>query len=211
MGEGAPPHLPGVEARPDGEEPSVYAFVALMAFLETGAPPLSLVVPGEWAVLAGGLAANEGRIELLPLIGVTWVASVLGDNTGFFIGRRVGRDFLLRRGHRFGMNRERMHKLDRFFERWGAPAVALGRLVPLVRPCGPFLAGTSKLGWRRFLVWDLLGNVAFAVTFSLLGYLVYETAHHVSETAGTVALVIAGCAIAALFFTRALRRRRQPA
>ncbi len=189
----------------------MYAFVALMAFLETGAPPLSLVVPGEWAVLAGGLAANEGRIELLPLIAVTWCASVLGDNAGFLIGRRVGRDFLVRRGHRFGMTGERMDKLDAFFERWGAPAVALGRLVPLVRPCGPFVAGTSTLGWRRFFAWDLLGNAAFAVTFALLGYLAYETAHRVSETAGTVALVAAGLAIAALLVARAVRRRRQPA
>jgi membrane-associated protein len=190
----------------------MYAFVAVMAFLETGAPPFSLVVPGEWAVLAGGLAANEGSIDLLPLIAVTWCASMLGDNTGFLVGRRVGRDFLLRRGHRFGMNRGRMDKLDRFFERWGAPAVALGRLVPVVRPCGPFLAGASQLGWRRFLAWDLIGNAAFAVTFSLLGYLAYETAHRVSETAGTVALVIAGIAIAALFAGREIkRRRRQPA
>jgi membrane protein DedA with SNARE-associated domain len=187
----------------------MYAFVAVMAFLETGAPPLSLVVPGEWAVLAGGLAANEGRIELMPLIAITWCASVLGDNAGFLIGRRVGRDFLLRRGHRFGMNGERMDKLDRFFERWGAPAVALGRLVPLVRPCGPFLAGTSRLGWRRFLAWDLIGNVAFAVTFALLGYLAYETAHRVSDTAGTVSLVVAGLAIAGFLAVRELRRRRQ--
>jgi membrane-associated protein len=187
----------------------VYAFVALMAFLETGAPPLSLVVPGEWAVLAGGLAANEGRIELLPLIAVTWCASVLGDNAGFFIGRRVGRDFLLRRGHKLGMNRARMDKLDRFFERWGAPAVALGRLVPLVRPCGPFLAGASQLGWRRFFAWDLLGNVAFAVTFALLGYLAYETAHRVSETAGNAALAGAAVAIVGFLTVHAVKRRRR--
>ena len=196
---------------PRGHEPGVYAFVAVMAFLETGAPPLSLVVPGEWAVLAGGLAANEGRVELLPLIAVTWCASVLGDNAGFFVGRRVGREFLLRRGHGFGMTRERMAKVDRFFDRWGAPAVALGRLVPLVRPCGPFVAGTSRLRWRRFLAWDLLGNVLFAVTFVLLGYAAYETAQHISETAGNVALVATAVAIAGLVAIRALRRRRQPA
>jgi membrane protein DedA with SNARE-associated domain len=187
----------------------VYAFVAIMAFLETGAPPLSLVVPGEWAVLAGGLAANEGRVELLPLMAVTWCASVLGDNAGFFVGRRMGREFLLRHGRRFGVTRERMAKLDRFFERWGAPAVALGRLVPLVRPCGPFIAGASRLRWRRFLAWDLLGNALFAVTFVLLGYAAYETAHRVSETAGNAALVVAGLAIVGFVVIRGLRRRRQ--
>ena len=61
-----------------------------MAFLETGAF-VGLVAPGETVVIAGGVIAGQGEIQLLPLIGLVWVCAVLGDSTSFYIGRRLGR------------------------------------------------------------------------------------------------------------------------
>ena len=68
-----------------------------MAFLETGAF-VGLVAPGETVVIAGGVIAGQGEIELIPLIGLVWVCAVLGDTTSFYIGRRLGRGFLERHG-----------------------------------------------------------------------------------------------------------------
>ena len=68
-----------------------------MAFLETGAF-VGLIAPGETTILVGGVIAGQGEIELIPLIGLIWVCAVLGDTTSFLIGRRLGRDFMLRHG-----------------------------------------------------------------------------------------------------------------
>ena len=67
-----------------------YLLVGIMAFLETGAF-VGLIAPGETVVIAGGVIAGQGEIDLLPLIGLVWVCAVLGDTASFFIGRRLGR------------------------------------------------------------------------------------------------------------------------
>ena len=66
-----------------------YALVGVLAFLETGAF-VGLVAPGETVVIAGGVIAGQGEIELVPLIGLVWICAVLGDTTSFFLGRRLG-------------------------------------------------------------------------------------------------------------------------
>jgi len=65
-----------------------YVVVGAMAFFETGAPPFTVVFPGEWGAVYGGLLAREGSIHLLPLVLVVWAASLLGDSWSFFLGRR---------------------------------------------------------------------------------------------------------------------------
>ena len=79
--------------------PWTYALVGVMAFLETGAF-VGLIAPGETVVIAGGVVAGQGEIQLFPLIGLVWVCAVLGDTTSFYIGRRLGRRFLERHGPR---------------------------------------------------------------------------------------------------------------
>ena len=77
--------------------PWTYVLVGGLAFLETGAF-VGLVAPGETTVIVGGVIAGQGEISLVPLIGLVWLCCVLGDVTSFFIGRRLGRGFLLRHG-----------------------------------------------------------------------------------------------------------------
>src|SRR4029079_2183982 len=76
-----------------------YAVVGVAAFLETGAF-VGLVAPGETIVMAGGVIAGQGEIELIPLIGIVWTCAVLGDTTSFYVGRRLGRGVLEETGAR---------------------------------------------------------------------------------------------------------------
>ena len=78
-----------------------------MAFLETGAF-LGFVAPGETAVIVGGLVAGQGEISLLALIAIVWVCCVLGDLTAYEIGRRLGRQWLLKHGERLKITEERL-------------------------------------------------------------------------------------------------------
>ena len=127
-----------------------YPAVGVFAFLETGAF-VGLVVPGETAVVVGGVVAAEGDVELVPLIGLVWLAAAGGDLVSFVLGRRLGRPFLERHGPRVRVGPERLGQVERFYARHGGSAVLLGRFVGLVRAVSPFVAGASGLELRRFV------------------------------------------------------------
>ena len=193
---GVPDPQSEIEASGDALGRWAYLVIAAMAFLETAAPPLTVVFPGEWAVAFGGLLARQGKLQLAPLLLVVWATSLLGDSWSFFLGRRLGRTYLLRHGTRFGVTHERLEALDAFFTRWGAATVAVGRLVPFARPLVPVMAGASNWPYRRFLPWNILGTATFSVAFTVLGYAAYATAERIVEIGGATALFVIALVIA---------------
>jgi membrane protein DedA with SNARE-associated domain/membrane-associated phospholipid phosphatase len=163
--------------------PWTYALVAVMAFLETGAF-VGLVAPGETVVMAGGVVAGQGTIQLLPLIGVVWVCAVLGDTTSFYIGRRLGRRFLERHGPRFKITEERLRQVEDYFERHGGKTILIGRFIGLVRALAPFIAGSSGLPYRRFIPYSIVGTGLWATIFCTLGYLFWRSFDQVAHLVG---------------------------
>ena len=145
-----------------------YLLVGLLAFLETGAF-VGLVAPGETVVIAGGVIAGQGEISLLVLIGIVWACAFLGDTTSFFIGRRLGRDFILRHGPKLKITEERLEQVERFFQRHGGKTILIGRFVGLVRALAPFIAGSSGLSYGRFAPYSVIGTGLWATVFSVLG------------------------------------------
>ncbi len=188
----------------------IYPFIAGVAILESFPPPFCAVWPGEFAVIfAGALSAQEGDVDLIPLIAVVWISSALADSASFALGRRYGRGLLERHGPRFRVTPERLARLDGWFDRWGTTIVAFGRLLPVARPLGPFVAGTSALPYHRFLRWNLLGVTLFSVLFTLLGYLFYESYEDLVVVIGRVGLVVLVLAVVVVAVV-ARRRKRAP-
>jgi undecaprenyl-diphosphatase len=150
-----------------------YLVVALAAFLETGAF-VGLIAPGETFMVLGGVVAGQGRVSLIALIALTWAAAVAGDVTSFYLGRRLGRSFLVRHGPKFQITEERLEKVETFFDRHGGKAILIGRFVGLIRAIAPFLAGSSGMPMRRFLPYDIIGAGAWASAFLVLGYVFWQ-------------------------------------
>jgi membrane protein DedA with SNARE-associated domain len=184
-----------------------YPLVGLMAFLETSIPPVTVVFPGEFVVLLGGGIAGDGRVDILPLMVLVWVCSAAGDSITWWLGRRLGRPFLLRYGPSFGLGEQRLDRLDRWFDRYGPPALSFGRLLPLARPFGPFIAGSSRFPYKRFLLWNLLGTLMFAAAFCGLGYVFYES---YDELTGRVGAIAFGVLVAIVVTVLVVRRLRTP-
>ena len=175
-----------------------YVLVGTLAFLETGAF-IGLVVPGETAMILGGVVAGQGQIEVVTLIAIVWTCAVAGDCVSYYLGGRLGRDFLVRHGPRFQMTGERLEKVEEFFEKHGGKAIFIGRFVGIVRAMAPFLAGSGGMPFRRFLPFDVLGAGLWATTFILLGYAFWHSLDRVLSIAkqgafglGLVISVIAG-------------------
>src|ERR687895_174724 len=181
-----------------------YPAVAGFAFLETAAF-VGLLVPGETAVVVGGVVAERGGVELVPLVGFVWLAAARGALVSFLLGRRLGRPFLERHGRRFQLTPDRLARVDRFDARHGGKAVLLGRFTGLVRAVSPFVAGASGLALRPFVLWSAAGALLWATTFTLVGYGFSESFAQSGETAARIG---AGAAVAAALGFVAVGRLR---
>jgi membrane protein DedA with SNARE-associated domain/membrane-associated phospholipid phosphatase len=163
--------------------PWTYALVALLAFLETGAF-VGLVAPGETVVIAGGVIAGQGEIDLIPLIGLVWICAVLGDSTSFYLGHRLGRAFLERHGPKVKITPERLAQVEGYFARHGGKTILIGRFIGLVRALAPFIAGSSGVPYRRFIPFSIVGTGLWATTFCVLGYIFWRSFDQVAHLAG---------------------------
>lgn len=178
-----------------------YMALAVAVFLESAGVP----VPGETALLAASFGAAHGVLALPWVIAVAATASILGDNMGFAVGRRLGRAWVERLGHRVWLTSERLERVDQFFLRYGPAAVALARFVVGVRVIAAFAAGTSRMRWSVFLLYNVLGAVAWATLVSLVGYAVgrgYAGASAWLGRAGVILAVVVPAAFAAAWLLR---------
>jgi undecaprenyl-diphosphatase len=159
--------------------PWTYLLVGVMAYLETGAF-VGLIAPGETTVIVGGLVAGQGQISLVLLIALVWTCAVAGDLTSYALGRRLGREFLVRHGPRLKITEARLAHVEDFFARRGGVTILIGRFIGLVRALAPFVAGASRMPLRTFLPYDVLGAGAWATTFCVLGYVFWRSFHQLT-------------------------------
>ena len=187
-----------------------YALVGGMAFLETGAF-VGFIAPGEFTVILGGVIAGEGTISILPLIGLVWLCAIGGDSVSFLIGQRVGRSFLIKHGARIRITEARFQQVEDYFDRHGGKTIVIGRFIGFVRPLAPFIAGTSRMTYGRFLPYSVLGTGLWGTTFCLLGYVFWRSFSKVSKIAGRATLAIGVTAALVAVGVYLYRRFREPA
>jgi membrane protein DedA with SNARE-associated domain len=166
-----------------------YLLVGFFAFAETGAF-IGLVVPGETTMLLGGAVAGQGAIDIYLLIAIAWFAAWAGDTTSFFIGRRLGREFVLRHGPRVGISHERFEKVEDYFSRHGGKTIFIGRWISLVRALAPFIAGSSGMRYRAFVPYSVLGTGLWASAHILVGYFFSRSVETGAEYAGKGAFLL---------------------
>jgi membrane protein DedA with SNARE-associated domain len=167
-----------------------YLLVGFFAFAETGAF-VGLVVPGETVMLLGGAVAGQGAIDVYLLIAIAWFAAWAGDTTSFFLGRRLGREFVMRHGPRVGISHERFEKVEDYFARHGGKTIFIGRFISLVRAFAPFIAGSSGMRYRAFVPYSILGTGLWASAHILVGYFFSRSVETGAEYAGKGAFLLA--------------------
>jgi membrane protein DedA with SNARE-associated domain len=175
--------------------PLLFAFVA--------AESAGALVPGETALIVAGALAGDGKLSLPIVIVVAAAAAIVGDNIGYVLGRRGLRRLLDRPGRWSAARRRLILRGEDFFVRHGSAAVFFGRWLPGLRVAASWLAGESRMRWRRFLFWNALGGIAWAAT---IGSLAYALGRSASGSLGAIGFV--GLAIAVLVFVIARIRRR---
>ena len=184
-----------------------YLLVGVFAFAETGAF-VGLVVPGETVMLLGGAVAGQGAIDIYLLIAVAWFSAWLGDTTSFFIGRRLGREFVIKHGPKVGISHQRFERVEDYFSRHGGKTIFVGRFISLVRAFAPFIAGSSGMRYRAFVPYSILGTGLWASAHILVGYFFSRSIETAGKYAAKGAFLLAALIVAVagvVFLTRHFR------
>lgn len=186
-----------------GLSPAVaYPVLALLV----GGESMGLPLPGETALITASILAASGHLWLPGVVAVAVTSSVVGDNVGYWVGRRFGRNLLAHPRGPFKQHRlEVLQRGDAFFGRHGGKAVALGRFVTGVRVIVALLAGVNHLPWRVFFLWNVLGAIGWATTVGVSAYYVGNAIKHDLLYGG---LALVGLAAVVLGVGLVRRRRR---
>ncbi len=183
-----------------------YLIIFAAAALECAAFA-GLLVPGESLVLASGFFAHQRILQLDAVMAGAGLGAIAGDNIGYLLGARLGREWLLRRGSRFGLRQRRLAQVERFFQRQGPKAVFIGRFVGFARALVPFVAGASRMPYRKFVLYDALGAILWTVTFVTLGYVLGASWQVAEKWISRTGLILGALFVLAVLVIW-LRRRR---
>lgn len=162
--------------------PLLFVVVTLESF--------GLPLPGETALIAFAILASQGHYEIGWVIGVTAAAAIIGDNLGYWLLGRLGGRALFERWawlRRYSENV--LPTAERLMRRHGGKVVFFGRFVAVLRYTAAWVAGLGRMPWGRFLFWNALGGVVWAVAVGLIAYYAGDAAAHAIERYGAFAAV----------------------
>ena len=132
---------------------------------------LGFFLPGDTLLIAAGIYAHSGHLSIVAVIVVVAVAAIIGDSTGYLVGRKLGpRIFNKPDGLLF--RKDHIEKAEAFYEKYGAKTLLISHFLPIVRTFQPLLAGVGAMPYRKFVIFDVIGDILWAVSVPLLGYYV---------------------------------------
>ncbi|MEO3972293.1 DedA family protein [Streptomyces sp. CAU 1734] len=144
--------------------------VLVIVFAESGLL-IGFFLPGDSLLFTTGLLVTSGTLDSLPLWAVCSLivlAAVVGDQVGYLFGRKVGPALFKRPDSRF-FKQENVEKAHDFFEKYGPKSLILARFVPIVRTFTPIIAGVSRMNYRLFVIFNIIGGVLWGAGVTLLG------------------------------------------
>jgi membrane-associated protein len=184
-----------------------YALLAAIVFAETGLL-VGLFLPGDSLLFTVGVVAGAGKLNIVEICALLTFASVLGDQSGYFLGYRTGPRIFSRRDSRF-FKQEYVTRTQAFFARHGGKTLIYAKFVPIVRTFAPFMAGVGRMPYARFLSFNIFGGVGWVLSMTLAGYYLGGVPL-IRRNFEKVVLVIVLVSVLPLLL-QVLRARRSPA
>ncbi|MCA6109305.1 DedA family protein [Bradyrhizobium cenepequi] len=154
-----------------------YAAIFGIILLESAGIPL----PGEIILIGAAIYAGlHDTLDIRLIIGTAAAAAIVGDNIGYWFGRKVGRIVLLRRGHLIGLDQQKLDLGEYLFLRHGGKIVFLGRFVAVLRVFAAVLAGVNRFPPMRFLLFNALGGITWAIAVGTGGFVLGQSFHRLA-------------------------------
>ena len=178
--------------------------VTAIVFVETGLF-VGFFLPGDSLLVTAGIIAAAGQLDIRLLIIFATLAAIVGDQTGYVIGRRAG-EALDRRYSRFHAHLERAHE---FYETYGAKTIVLARFVPIVRTFVPAVAGAARMNYRKFVTYNVAGGILWVFSTTLLGYALGSMIPEIDRYLHLVIAIVVFLSILPSFFEWRKHRKKK--
>lgn len=145
-----------------------YATLCAIVFSETGLL-LGFFLPGDSLLFTVGVVAGAGQLDIVTVIILLSLSAMIGDSTGYWLGRKTGPRIFSRPDSRF-FKQEYVTRTKAFYDRYGGKTIVLARFVPIVRTFAAFIAGVGQMPYLRFLPYSICGGIGWVFAMAMLGY-----------------------------------------
>ncbi len=141
----------------------------LIIFSESGMM-VGLFFPGDTLLFSAGILAASGHLPILATLLVIASAAIIGDNIGYLIGKHFGPKLFKKDGIIF--RKEYINRAEGFFDKYGNKTMLVAHFIPIVRSFAPVAAGAGNMNHKQFIVYDAIGDIAWALVVTLAGYFI---------------------------------------
>lgn len=145
-----------------------YLGVFAIVFLESGMM-VGFFFPGDSLLFTAGFLASQGILDIKILIMGCFMAAVLGDSVGYYLGKRFGRK-LFNKEDSIWFHKNHLQRAQNFYDKHGGKTIILARFIPVIRAFAPVVAGVGLMKYKKFMAFNLIGGVLWAIIIPLLGY-----------------------------------------
>jgi len=142
--------------------------LVVVVFAETGLM-VGFFLPGDSLLVTAGLFAAKGDLNIVWLNLALMAAAIVGDATGYWIGRRAGQA-LYNRPNSFFFRKQHLVKTHEFYEKHGGKTIVIARFVPIIRTFAPVVAGAAEMTYRQFAIYNIAGGIGWVASMTLIGY-----------------------------------------
>ncbi|HSX07613.1 MAG TPA: DedA family protein [Candidatus Saccharimonadales bacterium] len=183
--------------------------IAALVYGESGLM-IGFFFPGDTLLLSAGVFAAQGKLSLALTISIISLAAILGDNTGYVVGRLLG-PRLFRKKDGIVFRQEYVQRAEKFYKRFGNKTMLLSHFIPFVRTFAPALAGVAKMPRPQFFLFDAIGDIVWAASVTLIGYWfgskIPNLDHYILPVIGVVVVASFGPMAWRLFGDKTTRER----
>jgi membrane-associated protein len=186
-----------------------YALLFLIVFAETGLL-VGFFFPGDSLLFTVGVVAGAGRLNIVLICALLVIASIAGDQSGYFLGYRTGPKIFSRPDSRL-FKQEYVRRTQAFYEKYGGKTLIMAKFVPIVRTFAPFMAGVGRMKYIRFVSFNVFGGLGWVISMTLAGYFLGGVPIIRRHFEKVVLLIVAVSLIPVVLQVIAARRQSSPA
>ncbi|MBS3165838.1 bifunctional DedA family/phosphatase PAP2 family protein [Candidatus Woesearchaeota archaeon] len=165
-----------------------YWILLLFSIFESS-PLFGLFIPGQTIAALGGFFARMGILHLTKVVAIIYVGAITGDLIGYSLGRRYGHNFITKYGKYFFFKEEYFEKTKKLMNDHTIKALILGRFNSLTRAFAPFIAGSSQIGFLKFMICNLIGGFLWTVCFVSIGWIFGESYRFAEKYMGRIIII----------------------
>ncbi|MCA9495892.1 MAG: VTT domain-containing protein, partial [Nanoarchaeota archaeon] len=184
-----------------------YWIILLGAMLEA-IPLVGLFAPGMLIVIIGGFFAKIGILEIGDVIFFASTGAIIGDLIGYLIGKNYGYSFLSKYGKYFFFKKEYFEKTKTLMNHHTGKTLIIGRFNSLTRAFAPFVAGTSNVPFRKFIIFNVIGGISWAISFIMIGYIFGKSYEIASKYIGKFIFIAIIVSIIIVYLYKFINKRK---